>query len=48
VRDLTLAKINEQLVRGPFILVPGVRRSEGQSLLRQMNKASGAAPDLKT
>jgi tRNA(adenine34) deaminase len=48
VRDLTLPKINEQLVRGPFILVPGVRRSEGQSLLRQMNKASGAAPDLKT
>jgi tRNA(adenine34) deaminase len=48
VRDLTLPKINQQLVRGPFILVPGVRRSEGQALLRQMNKARGAAPDLKT
>jgi tRNA(Arg) A34 adenosine deaminase TadA len=48
VRDLTLPKINQQLVRGPFILVPGVRRAEGQALLRQMNKAAGAKADLKT
>ena len=48
VRDLTLPRINQQLVRGPFILVPGVRRSEGQTLLREMNKAAGAPPDLKT
>jgi tRNA(adenine34) deaminase len=48
VRDLTLPKINPQLVRGPFILVPGVRRAEGQALLRQMNKAAGAKSDLKT
>jgi tRNA(Arg) A34 adenosine deaminase TadA len=48
VRDLTLPRINQQLVRGPFILVPGVRRAEGQSLLRQMNKAAGAPADLKT
>ena len=34
VRNLTLAKINDQLVRGPFILVPGVRRGEGRALLR--------------
>jgi tRNA(adenine34) deaminase len=48
VRDLTLPKINQQLVRGPFILVPGVRRAEGQALLSQMNKAAGAPADLKT
>jgi tRNA(adenine34) deaminase len=48
VRGLTLPKINQQLVRGPFILVPGVRRKEGQALLREMNKASGAPADLKT
>ncbi|MGH7929048.1 MAG: nucleoside deaminase [Candidatus Binatia bacterium] len=47
-RDLTLPRINQQLVRGPFILLPGVRRAEGQSLLRQMNKAAGAPADLKT
>jgi tRNA(adenine34) deaminase len=47
VRNLTLPKINQQLVRGPFILVPGVRRSEGQTLLRQMNKAAGTQADLK-
>jgi hypothetical protein len=44
---LTLPKINQQLVRGPFTLVPGVRRAEGQVLLRQMNKAAGASADLK-
>src|SRR5688572_5653399 len=48
VRNLTLPGINQQLVRGPFVLVPGVRRAEGQDLLRQMNKASGAPADLKT
>ena len=48
VRDLTLPAINHRLVRGPFILVPGVRRAEGQTLLRRMNKAAGAPADLKT
>lgn len=48
VRNLTLPKINQELVRGPFTLVPGVRRTEGQDLLRRMNKAAGAPPDLKT
>ena len=48
VRDLTLPKINQQLVRGPFILVPGLRRAQGQALLRQMNKSKGAPSDLKT
>jgi tRNA(adenine34) deaminase len=48
VQNLTLPKINSQLVRGPFILVPGVRRcSEGQALLCQMNKAAGAPADIK-
>jgi hypothetical protein len=47
VHGLTLPAINEQLVRGPFILVPGVRRAEGRSLLRQMGKAAGAAADLQ-
>jgi tRNA(adenine34) deaminase len=28
VRNLTLSKINQQLVRGPFTLVPGVRRKD--------------------
>ena len=48
VRNLTLPKINQQLVRGPFALVPGVRRREGQDLLRRMNKAADAPADLKT
>jgi tRNA(adenine34) deaminase len=48
VRGLTLPKINPHLVRGPFTLVAGVRRTEGQDLLRQMNKAAGAPADLKT
>jgi tRNA(Arg) A34 adenosine deaminase TadA len=48
VRDLTLPKINPRLVRGPFILVPGIRRAEGQALLRQMDKAAGAPADLQT
>jgi tRNA(adenine34) deaminase len=48
VGNLTLSQINQQLVRGPFILVPGVQRAEGQNLLRQMNKAAGAPADLKT
>ena len=48
VRNLTLPKINQHLVRGPFTLVPGVRRTEGQDLLRRMNKATGAPADLKT
>jgi len=47
VRHLTLPNINQQLVRGPFVLVPGVRRAEGQALLRQMNKAAGTSADLK-
>src|SRR5688572_17068771 len=48
VRGLTLPKLNDQLVRGPFILVPGVRRSEGRALLEQMAKAAGNAADLET
>jgi tRNA(adenine34) deaminase len=48
VRGLTLPKFNDQLVRGPFILVPGVRRSEGRALLEQMGKAAGAVADLET
>jgi tRNA(adenine34) deaminase len=48
VHGLTLPAINEQLVRAPFILVPGVQRAEGRSLLRQMGKAAGAAADLQT
>jgi tRNA(adenine34) deaminase len=48
VRDLTLPKINQRLVRGPFTLLPGVRRTEGQDLLRRMNKAAGAPADIKT
>lgn len=47
VDNLTLSNINQQLVRGPFILVPGVRRTEGQELLRRMNKAANAPPDIK-
>jgi tRNA(adenine34) deaminase len=43
IHNLTLPTINEQLVRGPFTLVPGIRRGEGQDLLRQMNKAVGRA-----
>src|SRR5215471_20152967 len=46
VRNLTLPAINQELVRGPFILVPGVRRTEGQDLLRRMNKAADAPADL--
>jgi tRNA(adenine34) deaminase len=48
VHNLTLPKINRQLVRGELVLVPGVRRKEGQALLQKMNKASGSPPDLKT
>lgn len=47
VDDLTLPKINRQLIRGPFTLVPGVRRTEGQDLLRRMNKAAEAPPISK-
>ena len=46
VRDLTLPSINQQLVRGPFNLVPGVHRRP--DLLRRMNKAAEAPADLKT
>jgi tRNA(adenine34) deaminase len=47
VRGLTLPKINQRLVRGPFTLVPGVRREEGRELLRRMGKAAGAPADLQ-
>jgi tRNA(adenine34) deaminase len=47
VRGLTLPRINDQLVRGPFILVPGVRRAEGRTLLHQMGKGAGAPADLQ-
>jgi tRNA(adenine34) deaminase len=48
VHNLTLPKINRQLVRGELVLVPGVLRKEDQALLRKMNKASESPPDLKT
>jgi tRNA(Arg) A34 adenosine deaminase TadA len=48
VRGLTLPKLNDQLVRGPFILVAGLRRNEGRALLRQIGKAAGAATHLET
>jgi tRNA(adenine34) deaminase len=48
VPNLTLPKINQQLIRGPFTLVPGLRRTEGKDLLRRMNKAADAPADLKT
>lgn len=48
VRGLTLPKINDQFVRGPFTLVPGVKRTEGRTLLRQMGKEAGAPADLQT
>ena len=44
VYNLTL--INQQLVPGPFTFVPGVRRTQGQDLLRRMNKAADAPADL--
>lgn len=47
VRGLTLPKVNDQLLRGPFILVPGVRREQGQSLLAEMGKTAGTSPELK-
>jgi tRNA(adenine34) deaminase len=47
VHDLTLPAINQRLVRGPLILVPGLRRAEGRELLRRMNKAADAPADLK-
>ncbi|MGB7947857.1 MAG: nucleoside deaminase [Candidatus Binatia bacterium] len=42
VRDLTLPRVNPHFVRGPFILIPGVRRAEGKALLGEMNKAAGS------
>lgn len=48
VDNLTLPKINPYLTRGPFILVPGMRRKEGQALLGLMNKTPDAPADLKT
>jgi tRNA(Arg) A34 adenosine deaminase TadA len=48
VHNLTLPKINQQLIRGPFTLVPGIRRAEGRELLRRMNKAANAPADPKT
>ena len=47
VDNLNLTRINQQLVRGPFVLVPGLRRTEGQDLLRRMNKSADAHADLK-
>jgi tRNA(adenine34) deaminase len=35
VQNLTLAEINPHLTRGPFVLVAGARRKEGQALLRK-------------
>jgi hypothetical protein len=39
-------RTTESAVRGPFILVPGVRRTEGRDLLRQMDKAAEALRTL--
>ena len=47
VRGLTVPAINGRLVRGPFALVPGVRRAEGQALIAAMGKQPGTPPDLK-
>jgi tRNA(adenine34) deaminase len=48
VRGLTLPKVNDHFLRGPFVLVPGVRRTEGRALLEEMGKAAGAPADLET
>jgi len=48
VHGLTLPKVNDHFLRGPFVLVPGVRRNEGRALLQQMGKAAGAPADLET
>jgi tRNA(adenine34) deaminase len=48
VRGLTLPKVNDHFLRGPFVLVPGVRRTEGRALLVEMGKAAGAPADLET
>ena len=48
VRGLTLPKVNDDFLRGPFVLVPGVRRTEGRALLEEMGKATGAPADLET
>ena len=48
VRGLTLPKVNDYFLRGPFVLVPGVRRTEGRALLEEMGKAAGAPADLET
>ena len=48
VRGLTLPKVNDHFLRGPFVLVPGVRRIEGRALLEEMGKAAGAPADLET
>lgn len=47
VRGLTLPGINERLVRGPFVLVPGARREEGRALIRRMGKEPGTPPALR-
>jgi tRNA(adenine34) deaminase len=48
VRGLTLPKVNDHFLRGPFVLVPGVRRTEGRALLEEMGKAAGAPAELET
>ena len=48
VRGLTLPKVNDHFLRGPFVLVPGVRRIEGRALLEEMGKGAGAPADLET
>ena len=48
VRGLTLPKVNDHFLRGPFVFVPVVRRTEGRALLVEMGKAAGAPADLET
>lgn len=41
VEGLTARAVNDDLVRGPLELVPGVRREEGQKLLARMHMTAG-------
>lgn len=41
VEGMTARNINDDLVRGPLELVPGVRREEGRKLLKRMQMTAG-------
>jgi tRNA(adenine34) deaminase len=47
VRGLDLPTVNARFVRGPMTLLPGVRREEGQALIRRMGKEPGTPTDMK-